>query len=328
MNKHDENILALLRQGGDYVSGEAICKHLAVTRAAVWKHVNALREAGYEIESSRGNGYRLAGVPDIPYACEVSRALTTVALGREFDYTPSTASTNARMITRAEAGAPHGAVLVADHQTAGRGRLTRQWFSPPGVNLYFSLLLRPAVQPMLAPQISLVAGLALARAVEHIRPDLAPKVKWPNDVFLDGLKLSGILCDMRAEADRVHYLVVGVGINVNVDLTAFPEELIGKATSLKNAAGGPVSRAEVLAAFLNEMEVCFEEWETEGLGPLIPALEERSYQRGMRVTIESGADSFSGIALGFSPNGGLLVDTGGERPREVICGDVLPVHDA
>lgn len=327
MNKNDTKILDLLRSGGDYVSGEGICKQLSITRAAVWKHVKALQAAGYEIESSRGNGYRLAGVPDIPYACEVSRLLTTVALGRDFDYTPSTASTNANMITRAEAGAPHGAVLVADHQTAGRGRMTRQWFSPPGVNLYFSLLLRPAVQPMLAPQISLVAGLALARAVEHIRPDLAPQVKWPNDVFLDGLKLSGILCDMRAEADRVHYLVIGVGINVNVDLAAFPDELIGKVNSLKHAAGEPVPRAEVLAAFLNEMEMCFEEWETEGLAALIPDLEKRSYQRGMTVTIESGAESFSGIALGFSPHGGLLVDDGGERPREVICGDVLPVHD-
>ena len=328
MNKNDEKILALLRAGGDFVSGEDICKELAVTRAAVWKHVNALREAGYTIESSRGNGYRLAAAPDIPYACEVNPLLRTVALGRTLEYVPSIPSTNTQMVARAEAGAPHGATLVTDHQTAGRGRMTRQWFSPPGVNLYFSLLLRPDIQPVRAPQIALVAGLALARAVELIHPTLIPKVKWPNDVFLDGLKLSGILCDMRAEVDRVHYLVVGVGINVNVSTADFPTELLGKVNSLKDASGGPVSRAAVLAAFLNEMETLCEEWETEGLASLIPDLETRSYQRGMAVTIKSGGHSFSGMALGFSPNGGLLVDTGEGRPREVVCGDVLPDHTA
>jgi BirA family transcriptional regulator, biotin operon repressor / biotin---[acetyl-CoA-carboxylase] ligase len=322
MNRTDERVIELLRAGDGIVSGERLCAELAMTRAAVWKHVAALRSMGYRIDSCPGSGYRLAASPDIPYPCEVRSFLHTRHLGAAAEFLATTDSTNRQLADRARGGAPHGSLLVADTQTAGRGRMTRQWFSPPGKNLYFSLLLRPDVVPMRAPQLALLAGLALAKAVETLCPALTPKVKWPNDVFLDGAKLSGILCDMAAEADRVHYLIVGVGVNVNIGAGDFPPDLRGRATSLRTVAGRPVSRPRLLAGFLNQFEPVYEDWLVHGLSGWLPELTARSYLNGRELSVDLGRESLRGLAVGLSGNGGLLLDCGDRIPREIVCGDV------
>lgn len=322
MNLIDERVVELLRAGGGIVSGERLCGELEMTRAAVWKHIDALRKAGYRIDSCPGSGYRLAAAPDVPFPCEVRNGLKTTCLGAAVEFLETTDSTNRQMAARARAGAPHGSVLVADAQTAGRGRMARQWFSPPGSNLYFSLLLRPDVVPMKAPQLALLAGLALARAVETLCPELTPKVKWPNDVFLNGKKLSGILCDMDAETDRVHYLVVGVGVNVNLSADEFPPEISGLATSLRAELGKTVPRTALLTAFLNAFEPIYESWLADGLAAWLPELGEKSHLAGRELAVEVGRESLHGRAVGLSCNGGLLLDCGGTSPRELVCGDV------
>lgn len=201
--------------------------------------------------------------------------------------------------------------------------MQRSWFSPAGVNLYFSLLLRPSVAPSLAPQLSLVAGLALCRAVERCCPLANAQIKWPNDVYLEGRKLSGILCDMAAEADRIHHLVVGVGINVNVQQTSFPADIAEKAISLLTISGAPLSRSKLLADFLNILEPVYRQWLDSGLSGLLSDLEQRSFQKGKTVMVDLGREKITGTALGFSTGGGLKVRARDGQVRTIVCGDVL-----
>lgn len=323
MNQADESILAILADGNGFVSGEDICVRLDMSRAAVWKHVKALRAMGYGIDSSPGRGYRLLTAPDTPFPCEVRKFLTTECLGRRVEYSAEVDSTNLQMGVRARSGAEEGMLLVADSQTSGRGRLARKWYSPPGVNLYFSLLLRPGASPADVPQLALVAGLALCQAVEHCCPGILTAIKWPNDVFVNGRKLSGILCDMQAEADLVHHVVIGVGVNVNAAPDSFPAELTRKATSLFAETGRHIRRARLMAAFLNEFEPLYGTWLTSGLATHLSALEARSFQLGTQVTVATGRGRIVGKAVGIGPGGGLLLDCGQGSVREIVCGDVL-----
>jgi BirA family biotin operon repressor/biotin-[acetyl-CoA-carboxylase] ligase len=314
MNPSDE-IVALLRgAGGREVSSRLLCERLGVSRAAVWKQIEALRADGYGIEACTRRGYRLVHAPDRPCAPEVVPLLTTRWLGRDLRYVAETGSTNRDVAALAQEGAGEGVAVVADRQCAGRGRMARPWFSPPGVNLYFSLLLRPDVEPGRAASLPLVAGLAVAEAVERLAPEMRPGIKWPNDILCDGKKLCGVLCEMQAEADRVRHVVPGLGVNVNLTRAMLPEELRGRATSLKIAAGRDFSRAAVLAAILNAFEPLIERWRADGLEPLLPALRRRDALFGREIELEQGGRRLAGRADGIFPDGALRLVT----PQGVI----------
>ena len=227
----EELVLAFLAEAGDeFVSGEAISGKLGLTRAAVWKHVNALRAAGYRIEAVPARGYRLAEVPDRLTALELRPLLNTHDLGRELHCYEELGSTNDRAKELAEEGAEHGEIVVAEAQTAGRGRRGREWVSPPRRNLYFSVILRPELPPSRAAELTLVASIAVCDAARQAGVDAG--IKWPNDLLASGKKLAGILTELATEPDRVHWVVVGVGVNVNSRPEDFPEELRDEATSL------------------------------------------------------------------------------------------------
>jgi len=308
-----EQIVALLRDAdGGEVSSQAICGQLGVSRTAVWKHIEALRAAGYVIEACSRRGYRLVQAPDTPCAAEVAPLLTTRRIGRDCRYLPETASTNRDVATWAQKGADEGLAVVAGSQTAGRGRMTRVWFSPPDANLYFSLLLRPAVEPGLAASLPLVAGLAVAEALAELAPELAPKIKWPNDILVGGRKLCGILCEMQAEADCVRHIIPGVGVNVNLTRDQLPDELRDRATSLRIETGRTFSRAVVLAAILNRFEPLYDRWREEGFGPLVPAVASRDALAGRTITLEQGGRTLVGKAEGIQPDGALRLAVEGE----------------
>ncbi len=305
-----EQIVALLREaGGEEVSSRAICGRLGVSRAAVWKQVEALRAAGYAIEACSRRGYRLTAAPDTPTAAEVAPLLTTRRLGRECFYTEETGSTNRDAAARAQAGAAEGLVVAAGVQLAGRGRLTRVWFSPPKVNLYFSLLLRPEVELARAASLPLVMGLAVAEALSGLAPGMRPLVKWPNDILVRDRKLCGVLCEMQAETDCVRHIIAGVGVNVNLAREQLPDELRDRATSLRLEAGQVFSRAAVLAAILNRFEPLYETWCAQGLAPLVPALNACDALRGRRITLEQGGRRLEGLADGVQPDGALRLQT-------------------
>ena len=220
---------ALRRAGGRTCSGAHLSQDLGVSRAQIWKHVEALRALGYKIEAAAGDGYQLAETPDRLYAEEIQAGLATEWLAREIEWLESTDSTNRVALERAREG-----------QTAGRGRLGRSFFSPPHLNLYTSIVLRPQLTTAEAPALILASAVAVAEAVaESVDDPDDVEIKWPNDVLLGGLKTSGILMELGAEATRVAFLVLGIGVNLNVDRQTFPEEFRPLATSLSSHTGRP-----------------------------------------------------------------------------------------
>ena len=309
MASSDEIVMLLREAEGREVSSRILCERLGVSRAAVWKQIEALRVGGYEIEACTRRGYRLVCVPDKPCASEVIPLLTTARLGRDLRYVAETGSTNRDVAALAQDGVGEGAVVVADRQGAGRGRMARQWFSPPGVNLYFSLLLRPDVELARAASLPLVAGLAVAEAIERIAPEVRPAIKWPNDILCGGKKLCGVLCEMQAETDRVLHIILGLGVNVNLTREMLPEELRDRAASLKTLAGRDFSRGAVLAAILNVMEPLVDRWRADGLEPLQPALRQRDALFGRQIELEQGGGRIAGRADGIFSDGALRLLT-------------------
>jgi BirA family biotin operon repressor/biotin-[acetyl-CoA-carboxylase] ligase len=215
MNDLTAQVLIRLTTFDDFLSGESLCREFGITRSAVWKHICLLRSEGYHIDAVTGRGYRLAGLTGRPVEAEVRPFLATCRFGRNIAYHALTTSTNILAKALAVDGSQEGSVVVADSQTGGRGRMGRTWVSPPGVNLYFSLILRPEVPSFRVPQLTLLVAAAIRQALCAFIPDLSAMIKWPNDILVKGKKLCGVLCEMQSELDLTHFVVVGIGINVN-----------------------------------------------------------------------------------------------------------------
>jgi BirA family biotin operon repressor/biotin-[acetyl-CoA-carboxylase] ligase len=319
---HEQRILALLEAGGEgYVSGEALSGALGLSRTAVWKVVEGLRGKGYRVEAVPARGYRLLEAPDRLTALELAPRLTTRALGRTLHAFDALPSTNVHAFRLAAEGAAHGEVVLCEQQTAGKGRRGRQWVSPPGRNLAMSVILRPALPPQAAPELTLVAAVALAEALREAGAPAA--IKWPNDVQLEGRKVAGILTELSAEPERVSFVVLGVGVNLNSRPEDFPPELAGQVTSLALALGRPVSRAAFTAQLLARLEGWLERHLAEGFAPVAQAWRALSSTLGMDVVVRTERSELRGHAEDIDASGALLVrraDGGGlER---VLAGDV------
>jgi len=316
----EELVLAFLAEAGDeFVSGEAISDKLGLTRTAVWKHVNALRAQGYRIDAVPARGYRLAEVPDRLTALELRPLLDTHDLGRELHCYDELGSTNDLAKELADAGAEHGEVVVAEAQTAGRGRRGREWVSPPQRNLYFSVVLRPDLPPARAAELTLVASIAVCDAARQA--GVAAGIKWPNDVLVGGKKLAGILTELAAEPDRVHWVVIGVGVNLNARTEDFPEELRDDATSLLIERRRPVPRALFAAACLTGLEGWLDRHAEEGFGTIRDAWRERSVTLGREVVVRTEGREIAGVAEDIDAQGALLV-RGRAGVERILAGDV------
>jgi BirA family biotin operon repressor/biotin-[acetyl-CoA-carboxylase] ligase len=313
-----DRILAWLRAATGPLSGEELAARLGISRAAVFKHVETLRQRGYAIDAAHALGYRLAGTPDRLDATELAPHLT--GTWRRIEWRAEVDSTQEVVRELARGGAEEGTVVIAEAQTAGRGRLGRTWHSPPGTNLYCSVLLRPAVAPATVPQLALVAGLAVAEAIETC--GLRPALKWPNDVLLDGRKVVGILTEMEAELERVRVVIVGIGVNVNTAADQFPPYLRETATSLAIAAGRPIDRGRFTADLLAALEACYRRFLAGGFPPLRDAWERRSVLTGRRVAVRAHDVEVAGEVAGIDDDGALrLVDESG-AVRRVVAGEV------
>jgi BirA family biotin operon repressor/biotin-[acetyl-CoA-carboxylase] ligase len=300
-----------------------------VTRAQVWKHVESLRARGYGIEGAPGGGYRLHALPDRLYPEELRAGLATRWLAREIVYLETTDSTNRVAAERARAGAPHGCAVVTEAQTRGRGRLGRSFFSPPHVNLYTSLVLRPTLTTAEAPTLILAAAVAVAESVAETlgAPDDV-EIKWPNDVLLGGLKTSGILTELEAEAARVSFLVLGIGVNLNVRRADFPEEFRRLATSLAAHAGHPVDRLDFTRRLYGTLESVLDLHAERGFEALRPRFSRFFRMEGRRVAVaDLGGQRRCGTAAGIDADGALLLDEGGAAPRRVLAGDVTVLKE-
>jgi BirA family transcriptional regulator, biotin operon repressor / biotin---[acetyl-CoA-carboxylase] ligase len=315
-------ILELLRagSGGGYMSGEEVSQRLAVSRTAVWKHIQALKADGYDIEAHSRLGYRLRGIPDLLLPREIDSRLTTKVFGRHICYFPQVASTNTEAKRLATDGCPEGLIVVTEEQTGGRGRLSRGWFSPFGKGIWLSLVLRPPFSPQDAPQCTLLAAVAVNRAIARAT-GVDCGIKWPNDILCNEKKVVGILTEMTAEMDAINYVVIGMGINVNVAAEEFPPDLQASATSLAIAAGRPLSRLALLTAILEEFEAIYQLAVETGFAAVLDLWRSGSVTLGRMVDVFGVGRKFSGIALDIADDGALLVETAGGLER-VVAGDV------
>lgn len=314
-------ILHMLRENsGSYVSGEDISRQLNVSRTAIWKHIQALKSEGYEVEGHSRLGYRLLSVPDLLSPGELIPFIRTKWLGHSINYYDEVDSTNNVAKKLAAEGCPHGLIVVAEAQIGGRGRLARGWFSPYGKGIWLSVVLRPSFSPQEAPKCTMLAAVAVNRAIGNIT-GVKCGIKWPNDILYENRKVVGILTEMSAEMDAINYIVIGIGINVNTGLEEFPAELAEIGTSLRAIGGQLVSRKELLAAILWELEKLYDEIAVGGFNPILAAWRTESITLGQHVDVFSSSQTFSGVALDIDSDGGLLVQTDRGLER-VIAGDV------
>ncbi|MCB9555450.1 MAG: biotin--[acetyl-CoA-carboxylase] ligase [Deltaproteobacteria bacterium] len=309
----------LLKPQGEFVSGEAIASEVGISRTAVGKRVAGFRGQGWTIEAVPNRGYRVDRWPDDLQPLRVRAALTTRRLGHEYLFVDQLDSTNSYLTRAAAEGAEDGTVVVAGKQTAGRGRLGRRWYSGKD-NLCFSALFRPQLAPSAASTLTLASAVAVAETVEHYL-QAQPLVKWPNDVLWRGRKLCGILLELGAEVERVLYVVVGIGLNVNA--RRFPAEIEGVATSLAQVAGRRFSRAEVLLTLLERLEHWVDRNLSEGAKPVIERWLDFAPWIGEQVTVRQGAEQVSVKALGLTPSGGLQIRRADGSIGELLAGDLL-----
>jgi len=314
-------ILKLLKsEQPGFVSGESICRRLGISRTAIWKHIEALRGEGYEIEARPRAGYSLLLVPDVLLPSEWQPGLQTILIGQQARYFKTTGSTNDVAKVLAKQGCAEGTVVVTDEQTGGRGRLGRSWQCPARAGLCFSVVLYPRVNPMEVTQIAILAAVAVARALAR-EPGLPARVKWPNDVYVNGKKVCGILAEMVAETDFVKYLVLGIGLNVNQS----QDDLggLGKtASSLSIERGQKVNRAEVLRAVLEELDVLYAFWQREGFIPIRQMWKELALWQGEPVVVRGLQSAWEGIARDIDDQGALIVEFQDGNTKKFYSGEV------
>ena len=318
----DGRIIELFRSGDGVVSGAALSRLLGVSRTAVWKHVKGLRASGYLIEAVPSKGYRLLSSPKVLTQLDLSAGLATRRIGTSIICLKETESTNQVAFKMAEEGAAEGTVVIADAQTAGKGRLGRIWLSPAGVNLYCSVVLRPAIAPMAACQLTFLSVVAVARAIQGCTT-LQPQIKWPNDILINGKKVAGLLNEMNAETEKVNFVVLGIGVNLNLKMSSISESLLRHpATSLLEEGGVEVDRLAFTRSLLIELDRLYDVFLREGEGPVRAEWLERSAIQGRSVKVSQGEREFTGVVQGVDSFGALLVQLSDGKVETVLSGDV------
>lgn len=314
------DLLTFLKEKKEFVSGQEIADVMGVSRNAVWKHIEVLRREGIEVEAVSGKGYRLIGDNDAFGERSVRAALHTGWLGKELLFFKETDSTNDELKRRAARGAGEGLMAVADVQTKGKGRRGRGWENPAGVNIAMSYLLRPSFLPDTAPMMTLVMAMAAAKGI-HDTSGLDAKIKWPNDIVIDGRKLAGILTEMTAEPDYIHYVVIGTGINVNGK--DFPESIKDRATSMYMEGGRLYSRAEVAAAVTDSFEEYYDIFCQKGNMSELKSMYDRCCVNvGARVKVLDPKEKYEATAHGIDDYGRLLITKEDGTEDTVYAGEV------
>ena len=314
-------LLTLLAENATIViSGARIAREIGVSRSAVWRWVQRLRELGVKVKGKAATGYFLEKVPDILTAEVLKQRLKGSLFGKRIYHFFKTDSTNRVAFELGHSGEPEGAVVLAEEQTAGRGRAGHEWHSERTAGIYVTLLLRPRLAPVQAPLLTMTAGLSVHTAVEAVT-GLVVDLKWPNDLMVRGKKAGGILTEMHADPGAIRFVVVGIGLNVNQE--RFPGELANVATSLRQETGKTQSRMELLVRLLREFESDYNRFVREGVASVVKRFEVlSSYAHGKRVRITNGTESFLGTTAGLGPEGLLQVERDDGRVVTVIAGDV------
>ena len=320
-------LLNLLKKNlNSHLSGQTLSNASGISRTAIWKHINNIRKMGYNIEVVSGKGYRLVG--EMPFnEPEITGRLKTSFIGRPIYFHSNIDSTNTAAYDLALRGAKEGTAVVADSQEKGRGRLGRRWESPKGTNIYASIILRPDILPVFAPQLTLMGAVAVAETISKFlnngsgcKPE--PAVKWPNDILIDSKKVSGILTEMNSEMDRINFVIMGIGVNLNMKRNMFSQELRYIATSLKEETGKEIPRVEFIQSLYANLEKWYKIFLKKGFKPISEAWKGYFDMSGKRVTVHQANGNIMGIALTINEDGFLMVRESSGKVVKIISGDV------
>ncbi len=313
-------ILKILKDNkNQFISGENLSKDFGITRAAIWKYMNALKEEGYEITSISKKGYKLVNSPDILRYEEVEEYLQTKYIGRNILHYNTIDSTNKAAKSLAIEGIEEGTVIVSEEQTSGRGRLGRSWVSPKSSGIWMSIILKPNISPMMASRVTLIGAAAVHKALEEINIDA--KIKWPNDIVLNNKKLCGILTEMSGEMDKLNYIVMGIGLNVNEE--DFSDELKNIATSLKIEKNEHINRKELFGKILNNFEILYDEFKNHGnIASTVNICRKNSLLLGKEVRVINGMKTVTVKVLDLDEDGELLVEYEDKSKGKIISGEV------
>ena len=306
---------------GTFISGQQIADYIGCSRTAVWKHIEELRTEGFVLEAVRNKGYRIIFTPEKVTANEIQLGLQTKTLGKSIHYEESVETTQKIAHTLANDGVPEGTLVVAEEQLGGKGRLMRPWYSPKYSGIWMSLILRPSIPFQQAPQLTLLAAVAVAQAIEHTT-DLKPQIKWPNDILINRKKVTGILTELQAESDRIHSVIIGIGMNVNQQKNDFPEELQEIATSLLIEGGVKISRARVIQEVLVRIETLYEQFLVEGFLPIKQLWESYAISLGQEIKATTVNSTIIGKAIGITDEGVLLLEDHSGKIHSIYSADI------
>lgn len=317
-----EKILHLLKENEkNFISGQGISEKLGVSRTAIWKYINVLKEEGYEIESVSKRGYRLVSSPDLLSFEEVSKNLHTKYIGKNIMYFSTIDSTNNKSKELALDGSPNGTVVISEEQTLGRGRLGRNWVSPKYKGIWMSIILKPDTDPMNVPKVTQVGAAAVIKTLNEL--GIKATIKWPNDIVMNNKKICGILTEMSGELNKVNYVIMGIGINVNIDIEDFPEELKDIATSISHEEGRYLKRKDLVSSLLNNFEILYDEFEKEeSINLSVNICRENSALIGKEVKIINRGKESIGRAVDLNDEGQLLVQYSDGKIDKIISGEV------
>ncbi|MBN9653052.1 biotin--[acetyl-CoA-carboxylase] ligase [Halobacillus sp. GSS1] len=304
MESTRKELIELLNHLEGHISGQELSDRLGISRTAVWKHMNELKKDGYEIEAVQRKGYKILSSPDKISENTLRWGLGTKWLGHELHHYDQVESTQEIVHQLAKQGKPHGTVVIADEQVKGKGRMSRNWDSPKGKGIWMTILLRPNLPPVQAPQITLLAATVLARMIAE-RSTLVPQIKWPNDLLINHKKVSGILTEMQAEQDTIQYIVLGMGMNVNQEDREIPSDIKYKASSLKIESSEHWNIQQTVQHILRLFEETYERFESHGFASIKKDWEHFGYKIGEEVTISTMRKTWQATLIGIEPDGAL-----------------------
>ncbi|WP_144511357.1 biotin--[acetyl-CoA-carboxylase] ligase [Bacillus sp. FJAT-22090] len=317
-----EKILSqLLGAKGEPISGQKLADELNISRTMIWKHLKNIEEDGYVIEAIKKKGYILQSIPDIVSPDRITPHLETKHIGRNIVYHPVCDSTQIIAAEKAREDALHGTVVITEEQTAGRGRLERSWDSSASKGIWMSVIIRPEISPQNAAQFTLVSAVAITRAIEDIT-NCSPHIKWPNDLLINGKKVTGILTELQADMDRVQSIIIGIGVNVNQDIDAFDQSIQSIATSLKMETGKEVDRAELVAKILYYLEKYTDMYVENGFEPIKLLWESYNCTLGKRIRANLLRETLEGVAIGITNDGVLQLQLDSGEVRGIYSADI------
>ncbi|MGG3469626.1 biotin--[acetyl-CoA-carboxylase] ligase [Neobacillus pocheonensis] len=312
---------AFTNAGEAYLSGQHLADLVGCSRTAVWKHIEELRKEGFELEAVRKKGYRIVKTPEKITADEIRLGLTTDFIGKNIHYEESVESTQKIAHRFASEEVPEGTVIIAEEQRSGKGRMNRKWHSPKYTGIWMSLILRPNIPLTKAPQLTLLTAVAIVQAIEEVT-GLTPEIKWPNDILINGKKITGILTELQAEADRIHSIIVGMGINVNQKKEDFPNEIQDTASSLFIEKGETISRASLIRSIFKQFEKLYLLYLEQGFLPIKLLWESYAVSIGKILKARTLTSVIEGKALGITEDGVLLLEDNSGTIHHVYSADI------